>query len=289
MVVESLPKISGRVAVFLHWSQDEKIHKSDERYIEALEDVFDFVIVVRNQNRLTSEKVEILSVSQKRIELMRSNLGYDFGGYKAGIAFLSEYKNELKEILICNNSVFLIKDSLEKTMSIVRSEMTPIVAATSSLEINSHVQSFFIHFKSLVLADERFWSYWNTANTFQDKEMTVRELEIPLKSNFEKLGYEATAIWSYERLLRFAQSPAGFALYQENTRDLRWQNLYTLINSGNGFNVTHRMWKQLLELDFPFVKKDLKRVLGNIYGLKNIEAYCDTKVIYKSIYTESKN
>lgn len=253
---------SGRIALFLHWAKNDKISAGDERYILELEKQFDYVLIVKNVNRNIPTKINIEFDRINRVVLSRQNQGYDFGGFQAGIEYLFAYRNQIDEILFCNNSVSLILESLEQTLKSVRSVDSSVTSATNSNEFMPHLQSYFLHFAMDVTQDFRFWKYWSELNTVNDKLQTVMTMEIELAAYFTNLGYDCSAIWSLDRLVSFAQSPAGFALFSSRSKQTSWHKQYSRINSGKDFNLTHKMWMQLLELGFPFIKKDLRKQVG---------------------------
>ncbi len=282
-------QITGSVAIFVHWSSRDKVSQSDERLIEALADTFDNVLVVKNLNKSNRDTESILRSHDNVYHLHRQNIGYDFGGYVAGMKQLANQRDSISEILIINNSVYLATTNLCETISRVRSMDSNVTAMTNSNEIDDHLQSYFIHFDRSCLTNAKFWEYWQEVETYDDKSLTIQNLELRLSSSMNDIGLSTNSVYEYRYLIDFALSPIGLAQAVAHRNDSGFIHALSSARNGVPLNPTHYFWFWLRELGYPFLKKDLLRDFGDL-GL-GLEKWKDgiPQNHAKSIRSELKN
>jgi lipopolysaccharide biosynthesis protein len=249
-----------RLAIFVHWSRNDRISDHDQNFIQCLAAEFDQVLVVCNRNGLGNKNRPQLSKPNDKVQIIeRENEGYDFGGYQAGMSHIRDASETLTEILLVNNSVFLLKNSLSDLIQEVRDSDFDVTAVTSSTEEKFHLQSYFIHFKKQAFENPGLWDWFSTIETSNDKRATVTSLEIPFSTEMNVLGYTCGAIWESQQVMSFLFSSAGSNLLNEFRRETKWIfSIQTFLNN-QSLNPTHYMWPHLLELGCPFIKKDLVR------------------------------
>ena len=277
-----------RLAIFVHWSKNDLISGHDQNFIQCLAAEFDQVLVVCNRNGLSNKNRPQLSYTNDKVQIIeRKNEGYDFGGYQAGMSHIRNASDALTEVLLVNNSVFLLKNSLSELMQLVRDSDFDVTAVTSSVEEKFHLQSYFIHFKEQTLRNPGLWDWFSVLETSNDKRATVSSLEIPFSNVMNTLGYTCGAIWDSQQVMNFLFSSAGSNLLNEFRRETKWIfSIQTFLNN-QSLNPTHYMWPHLLELGSPFIKKDL--VHGkNIrdLGVNKWETYCESVEIENLIKQE---
>ena len=277
-----------RLAIFVHWSKNDLISGHDQNFIQCLAAEFDHVLVVCNRNGLSNKNRPQLSYTNDKVQIIeRKNEGYDFGGYQAGMSHIRNASDALTEVLLVNNSVFLLKNSLSELMQLVRDSDFDVTAVTSSVEEKFHLQSYFIHFKEQTLRNPGLWDWFSVLETSNDKRATVSSLEIPFSNVMNTLGYTCGAIWDSQQLVNFLFSTAGANLMNEFRRQTGWiVSIRSFLNE-EPLNPTHYMWAHLLELGSPFIKKDLVRG-KNIrdLGVNKWETYCESVEIENLIKQE---
>ncbi len=282
-------QIAGSVAIFVHWSYKDKVSQSDERLIKALADTFDNVLVVKNLNKSIRDNDSILQSQGNVYYFTRQNIGYDFGGYAAGVRILANQKDLISEILIINNSVYLTAPNLSETISKVRGMDANVTSMTNSNEIKDHLQSYFIHFDKACIANKYFWEYWENVETYDDKSLTIQNLELGLGSSMNKIGLSTDSVFDYSQVTNFAVSPIGLAIASPNRNESGFIHALTSVRNGTPLNPTHYFWFWLKELGFPFLKKDLLRDFGDLgMGLEKWSDGIDGKSA-KDIRSELKN
>jgi len=265
---------NSRVAIFVHWSKNDAISNHDANLINTLALEFDQVLVVCNLNKLRNKCKNLDFQFQKNVHFsFRSNLGYDFGAYKAGLNFLRPLAPSIAEILLINNSIYKLQHSLSPLMEKVRASNFDVTAITNSREHQLHLQSYFLHLKKSVVDTTDFWDWFEHLHLNDDKKVTVNRLEIPFAQNIESFGLSSGALWDFDELSDFYFSSSASSLLLDFRKEWGWFIGSREILSGKTVNPTHYMWPHLLELGCPFLKKDLFRNRDLYLGIDNWERF----------------
>ena len=283
--------VNTRLAIFVHWSESDQISKHDQNLIHCLASEFDQVFVVCNRNRTSNRNHPLLDNPDSKIQIIeRVNEGYDFGGYQAGMLLIREFSDSLSEVLLINNSIFLLKSSLSQLTQDVRDSEFDVTSITSSSEETFHLQSYFLHFKQQTLRESGLWDWFSKLETNSNKRATVTSLEIPFSAQMNVLGFTCGAIWNSQQLVNLMYSPAGSNLLNEFRRQTGWIVSTRSFFSGQPLNPMHYMWPHLLELGCPIIKKDLVRQKAiRELGANRWTAYCESIEIENLIKQELAN
>ena len=287
------PKFSDndRLAIFVHWSKSDRISKHDQNLIHCLASEFDQVLVVCNRNGTGNRNQPLIDNPDSKIQVIeRFNEGYDFGGYQDGMLLIREFSDAFSEVLLINNSIFLLKSSLTGLIQEVRDSDFDVTSITSSSEETFHLQSYFLHFKKRTLSDSGLWDWFFKLETNSNKRATVTSLEIPFSTEMNALGFTCGAIWNSQQLVNLMYSAAGSNLLTEFRRQTGWIFSMRSFFSDEPLNPMHYMWPHLLELGCPFIKKDL--VSGKVIrelGADRWTTYCESVEIENLIKQELAN
>ena len=283
--------VNTRLAIFVHWSESDLISNHDQNLIHCLAAEFDQVLVVCNRNGLSNKNRPQLSNTNDKVQIIeRKNEGYDFGGYQAGMLLIREFSDSLFEVLLINNSIFLLKSSLSELIQDVRYSEFDVTSITSSSEETFHLQSYFLHFKQRTLRDSGLWEWFSKLESNSNKRATVTSLEIPFLTEMNVLGFTCGAIWNGQQLVNFLFTTAGANLMNEFRRQTGWRVSIRSFLKEEHLNPTHYLWPHLLELGCPIIKKDLVRqkVIREL-GADRWTAYCESIQIENLIKQELAN
>ena len=203
---------------------------------------------------------------------------------------ISEFSDSISEVLLINNSIFLLKSSLSELIQEVRDSHFDVTSITSSMEETFHLQSYFLHFKQRTLRDSDLWDWFSKLETNSNKRVTVTSLEIPFSTKMNLLGFSCGAIWDSQQLVNVMYSSAGSNLLNEFRRQTGWIVSMRSFFSGEPLNPMHYMWPHLLELGCPFIKKDLVRekVIKDL-GADHWTTYCESVALENLIKKELVN
>ncbi len=157
-------------------------------------------LIVSNLPLLKKDKNLLLKNCWTLIE--RKNYGYDFGGYRDGVLFLSEKMRDLDKLILINDSTwFPILNNNSFTNFIDNSNLDFIGATshygfkrkrlpTKKTELlkpqfnlnnkNFHYASYVLGFSKKILKDENFLKFWKNLRLSGTKNLVVRRGEIGL-------------------------------------------------------------------------------------------------------------
>ena len=223
-------------AVIAHWAPDSNISKSLEKYLTELKkNGFELILVSASPGK---EQLKFGQDLENSITIIRKpNLGYDFGSWSIALEAFPQLINK-SEILLTNDSLIGPLFSLDSLISKLRGSQFSITSITDNLQLQYHLQSYFLYFKDGSFANK------NIQKFFADIAHHTTKNEIILKY---ELG-----------LTRVAQLSGIFvgALFP-------WNLVVT-----PGKNPSMHGWERLLTLGFPFVKKEALRRLGSLENSK---------------------
>ena len=216
-----------KIAILAHWSESEKLSASVERTIDSLIEAKYSVILVSS-----CESVNHLSMKsslKNQITVIRKpNIGYDFGSWSTAIQMLPKVFSA-EQVIIINDSLIGPFTSISKFIDELENSPYDVTGVTDSNQIRYHIQSFIMHFKNNSFQEKMIQSFW--------KEIHVQESKFDLVKTYE-IGLSATA--------QAAKLYVG-ALYPWNLVGQYWEN------------PSVDRWARLLELGFPFVKREVAR------------------------------
>jgi hypothetical protein len=264
----------SRVAIFVHWSKNDLISNHDKEFVNALALEFDQIIVICNLNNQKGFKKNDQEDFNKNVQLIsRENTGYDFGAYQSGLTILRPYANLLDEVLLLNNSIYRLHDSLTPLMNQVRNSGFEVTSITNSREKGLHLQSYFLHLKKPVLGKKEFWDWFEDLEVSNSRYVTIDKLEIPFAQIVESFELSSGALWDFDELSDFYFSSSASWLLLDFRKEWGWFIGSREILLGKTVNPTHYMWPHLLELGCPFLKKDLFRNRDLYLGIDNWERF----------------
>jgi lipopolysaccharide biosynthesis protein len=263
-----------RACVFAHYDERGEFADYARYYLEALQEHVSQLVVVSTAP-LQSAAREYLE--QRGVQLIvRPNEGYDFYSYRVGIATLDLVG--LDELVICNDSVYGPFRPLEELFQRAAADPADLVGLTASTEIDFHLQSYFLLFRSPLLASDDFQEFWDQLEPLEEKRRIIEQQEVGLTQFFLSRNHRVSAL--YERRgdsSRRVVSSLGYyldALRRRWWQRAFWGNVFQMVFRGRraGVNPTHADWRYLLqELGFPFIKIELLR--DNPKQLRNIEEW----------------
>lgn len=250
-----------RLCVFASFSRRQRV----EDYVlynlaELRKSGFDIVFVTTSLH-LNANDLAKLKNNCVRI-IRRTNIGYDFGSWKAGIFFSGMNHREYDQLLLTNDSYYGPFFSWKQLLAHANSDLYGI---TDSHGIAYHLMSYFVLYNRRALHSADFERNWKAVRMVPTllKTLIIYAYEVNMCQNFQKSGYTISAFCS-ERAL-FEKLPKHNGLFNKTI-------------------IVHRFWRELIEtLCCPILKVDTfwrvlpgdsswRRVVKNTgYPLKFIE------------------
>ena len=221
---------ASKIAVIAQWSKDEVLSLSTNRLISQLINCgFEVVLVsaCESRNPLVLDG-EILN---KVTILRKPNVGYDFGSWSVGLLTFPEIC-QAKEVLLLNDSNAGPFGTLGELLDKMNESPYDITGITDSLQHRYHIQSFMMHFKNNSLNHQSMVAFWQSIRSQSSKLDVVLAYEIGLTSRAQGSGLFVGAIYPWNILVDY------------------W------------VNASVKAWQRLLDLGYPFIKREVVRSLS---------------------------
>jgi hypothetical protein len=218
---------SDRVAVIAQFSQQHRISRSLNTTIEELL-AAGYRVVVSSTCQSPDELVFDESVHDRVTVLRRPNAGYDFGSWASALAWDVDM-SRAGHVVLLNDSMVGPFSPLDPVLSGFHDSRADVYGLTDTTQFGYHLQSYFLGFTNGVLAEQPLRRFWRGIRDETSKEATIHRNEIGFSRLLRKEGYSCEAAFPNRHVV------------------------------GPGENPTIVGWERLLELGFPFVKREIVR------------------------------
>lgn len=216
---------TDRVAVVASFGGSAVVSTSLEAMITRLEECGYSVILVR-----ASEDSAPLrwspSFTGDPVIIRKPNVGYDFGSWAVAMRVFPQLRSR-RFVLLTNDSLVGPFDSLAGVVGDFEASSGDVWSATNTTQFFPHIQSFFMGFHSGVLDDPAVRNFWSSLRVETDKQRIIGKYELGFSRLLFGEAFAITSCFASERVV------------------------------ATGLNPSVTGWRRLLELGFPFVKREL--------------------------------
>jgi len=183
-----------RVAVFAHYDPQNSIKRYILRHLTALREVCDEIHFASTAQLAPEElaKVDGLVASRRVCE----NAGYDFGMWAETIRTLD--LRDWDELVLTNSSVYGPLTSLAQTFQGMEGTACDFWGMTDNLEIEYHIQSFFLVFRNSVLRSGQVEAFFASVLPYRHKWQVIRSYELGLTHFMLDQGFVPGVVASVE-------------------------------------------------------------------------------------------
>ncbi|MBB5373581.1 rhamnan synthesis F family protein [Acidocella aromatica] len=263
-------KLGARVALFMHFDGRGLVRPQLFDYMRELKENGLDVVFVTNSDKMQPTAIEALKEVSAAI-LVRRNIGYDFGAWADALHTLGLPREETREIILANDSVFGPLTPLGDVLRRFNYAKADVWGLTESWQQRYHLQSFFLAFGPAALRAEAFGKFWKSVRPVPMKSYIVKTYEVGITQAMLKGGLRCAALWTYDSLIRQVNLDglAKLAAEEESelikqdpvhiTRKLQILRIRDAIARRVALNPTSDLWRQLLFSGFPFIKRELLR------------------------------
>jgi len=236
--------------VYVGYDAHSRIRPDVLEQIKILSNYYNIIFVTTSHENISKDPLFSLLQKYTYKILIRSNIGYDFGSWRAGILELKEEDKELESLLLMNDSLYGPINSFEAVIEKTLSHEADIVCMTKNMVGGEHAQSYFVSYTKTVITSKLFQAFWETLPVFGCKFALIKECEI---------------FWSHK-------------LLEEG------HSLAALFDTGCFGNQTHINWKELVQVHgFPFIKNEL--MLHNPVG-QDLNEMAEILMMNRRLYLE---
>jgi len=256
--------LGRRCCVFVHFDAQGVVRAHTRDYLLALRDAGFGVIFVTNAGRLEPESAKWLA-GHCTLILIRRNRGYDFGAYRDGIIAFFEEKVAAEMLLLANDSLYGPLAPLSDIVGRMNFATADIWALTDSWQHRYHLQSFFVAFGPVALANAGFAAFWQRVRNVRSKWAAIHFYELWMAHRMQSAGLRCAAVWDYFGLLETIQeihdtpTPDSIIPIEQKVRRLAAERALWAWRQRIALNPTSDLWLVLLQHGFPFIKRELLR------------------------------
>jgi lipopolysaccharide biosynthesis protein len=216
-----------RVAVIAHWALDSQISRSAAELTGKLVDHGYQVVLASSADG--SDPLEWPGEQPANVTVLRRpNVGYDFGSWAAA---LDRYPRiaAADQVLFMNDSLVGPFQPIDHLLRQFDESGADVWGLTDTSQFGHHIQSYCLGFKQKCLQEASLARFWRDIRVERSRDEVIWRYEIGLSRLLHREPFSMDAAIRYGRVVRDGQNP-------------------TIIG-----------WRRLLDLGFPFVKRQLLR------------------------------
>jgi len=195
MTLDGSPPIR-RLVLFAHFDQDDRIKPAVHFYLKALRPHATALWFV-STSRLPPGEQDSMSGLCDRIHL-KENIGLDFGMWQQALEGMQPM--DWDEILLANSSVLGPFRPLEDLFSRIAQHSEDFIGLTESFELDPHLQSYFLLFRSQVFRHPSWLQFWGSILPFENKRQIIRSYELGLTHWFRQQGFKPGVLFPHEEI-----------------------------------------------------------------------------------------
>jgi len=239
------------------------------RWLVASLQAQDIAVVI-----IDSSKAEPVGSLGAEALLWRKNSGFDFASWFTAFERYESIVAECDRLYLLNDSCIGPLAGMGELLATGWSLEADVWACTDSWNHGYHLQSYFLAFDMTTVARDALCRFVEGYANPISKRDVITEGELAISRHLLAEGVELAAVYPYNSLVqRFLDSferELGRKMSEPSVRALREVNpsylpqdvvamtvVFDAIRSGHPLNPTHAFWRQLLDVGFPFVKRDL--------------------------------
>ena len=227
------------IALIAHFSKDLKVTESLERYIDAiLKNGFQVILISATE---IEGHLKISESLKNKITIIRKpNLGYDFGSWATALEYFPEVLSA-DEILLTNDSLIGPLDDISNLFFELRNSKFDITGITDSSQLQYHIQSYVVHMNKRAIQNLNLINFLKSVVHLGMKNDVILKYELGLTRTAQLSGLYVGSIFPWNLVTGLEKNPSLAG------------------------------WSRLLDLGFPFLKKEAIRLgkHGEIKQMKN--------------------
>ena len=217
-----------KVALLAHWSRRPRITRSVTTLVRELQ-AGGYVVVVTSSCESPHGLDWGPDVDPGRLVVLRKpNVGYDFGSWSVALEMVPAAA-EAERTLVLNDSMAGPFTSLGPLLDDFDRSPADVWALTDTQQFGSHLQSYCLGFRDGVLTDRPLERFWSRIRHETDKDRIIHDNELGLSKLLRGEGYVLLPAYPHEKVVDSGQNPVI------------------------------KGWRRLLDLGFPFVKREILR------------------------------
>ena len=253
-------KTTNDHAIYAHYDREGVIHDYVVEQLRQLAAAGFRVTFVSNARRKIDAYVPAIVPFCRQV-IWRSNVGYDFGAYKDGIAAIGDLRG-CGRLLLMNDSAYGPFWPLRDVLDSADPSQSDFWGITDSWEEHFHIQSYFILFFSKALASSIFRKFWRQFPYVNSKTWIIHNGEIKLTQILTQNKLRAAVLCPYWDVARSVLEKIEAQLRADSgePQNAFLRRVHNDIQFGRPVNPMHYFFDTLIaEFRCPFIKRELVR------------------------------
>lgn len=277
--LEAPPLEPSKVAILSTYIPDARADTAAVTLIDHLRELGYATIIVDTSPKPSLQK-SVGDMTNASMYIYRKNIGWDFSSWITAMVHPATQAllDTAEELLWLNDSCFGPLTDMGALLNEARANNVDLWGLTSSIQIEPHLQSYFLRFSKRALDAGLIDNFIADYHFPIVKSDIIQEGEVRLTSYARNLGLTVGAAFPYEDIVE--QYLSTWDERMENLTNDPVYRTYESINYIRGFerfmfhmrlrecvedgvpqNASHEMWDTLLDMGCPMLKREL--VLSN--------------------------
>jgi hypothetical protein len=277
-VSPTVPASGRRLCIFSHYDRWNRVDPHVLHHLRQLASLgCDLVFVTSSRDLSAQNREEILACCHKLI--IRKNVGYDFGSYRAGLKEMA-WAQDYEQIVLVNDSVYGPFHDLGSIFEHFSHRDADLWSITDSYEHEYHLQSYFLVFNRKAWQHPRIQKFWKSMVPVRKKNLAIHLYELGLSRTAKRSGLRLAAWCDYDQVtitsLKKASARMATTEKEEGMDPIEKRRLQQLMDAslGQPCNISHFFWDFLIQdHQCPYLKVELLR--DNPMGVSNVNFYRD--------------
>lgn len=175
-----------RVCMVAHFDVHGTIDAHVLNYLSALaSEGYKLILISSNWDIDASSLSDAMTLCD--VIIQRENKGLDFAGW--ALAFrLFPSLFEAEELVTTNDSVYGPIRPLSEVFAEMKERPCDFWGITESLEVEWHLQSYFLVFRRTCIASSAFRDFWDQVRALPEKEQVIRSYEVTIARTLANAG-----------------------------------------------------------------------------------------------------
>lgn len=252
------------LAVFAHFDPGGLVAPHVQRYLTELSRTVDRLVVVSTCDLTTTARATMEAVGEL---VVRENVGYDFSSWKTGLDHVGDW-DAFDRVMICNDSVVGPLRPLGDLLGRGAPTDVDFWGMTVSLELEPHVQSWFMVFERPVIRSGLLQGFWRAMQPVSDRYVVIRRYEIGLSRLLRTGGMTMGAylnpaplqvMRAQARYRHALRARSELAAAERRRRPNGWLRGWRQQLTHPSWNPSYVFWDAALDGRLPFTKIEVLR------------------------------
>jgi len=256
------------VAIFAHYDPAGAVSDETLGYLDSLREAGRTVLFASNAGRLTAGADRAVRGRCGGV-LTRTNAGHDFAAWRAAMLRWDLPRADTRTLLLVNDSVHGPLAPLGPVLARMDLRHADLWGLTDSVQRGPHLQSYFVLAGAVAFRHPAWARFWAGVRPVRSREWAIVGGELGFSRAMAEAGVRLAAVWPHDAVLARSLADPG-ATEPERAQRTR---VAAKIENGDPVNASIDLWRALLRLGCPFVKRDLTgRNRGRVADTAEIDA-----------------